>query len=158
MIMGVTGSGKTTVAEMLAQKHGWEFADADDFHSPANKEKIRQGIPLTDADREPWLQALHARVAEWAAESRNAVLACSALKKSYREEISTGDAPTIVYLRGSYELIASRLRERHEHFADVKILASQFATLEEPSNAITIDVTQTPAQIVSEIESRLGLA
>ncbi len=160
MIMGVTGSGKTTIAEMLARRHGWEFADADDFHSAANKEKIHQGIPLTDADREPWLRALHAQVAEWILAGANAVLACSALKAAYRAEIAVGDQPRVVYLRGSYELIASRLAERHGHYAGVNILASQFATLEEPAagDAVIVDVAQTPERIVSEIESRLGLA
>ncbi|MGA8035681.1 MAG: gluconokinase [Candidatus Acidiferrales bacterium] len=157
MIMGVTGSGKTTVAELIARRQGWEFADADDFHSPSNKQKIRDGIALTDADREPWVQSLHAKIVEWLAQNKNAVLACSALKQSYREEIAVDSAPTVVYLKGSYELIASRLRERHGHFAGVKILASQFATLEEPRDAVTVDISPTPEQIVSEIERRLGL-
>jgi gluconokinase len=157
MIMGVTGSGKTTVAEMLARRHGWDFADADDFHSPENKQKIHDGVPLTDADREPWLRAIHAKVAEWLARNESGVLACSALKESYRKEIAVGTAPTVVYLKGSYELIASRLRERQHHFAGVKILASQFATLEEPRDAITVDIAGAPEEIVTEIERRLGI-
>jgi gluconokinase len=158
MIMGVTGSGKTTVAELLARRRGWEFADADDFHSPANKEKIHNGVALTDADRQPWLQALHTQIEAWASEQKNAALACSALKESYRKEIAVGGEPAVVYLRGSYDLIASRLRERHGHFADVKILTSQFATLEEPHDAITIDVANPPEKIVDEIERRLGIS
>jgi gluconokinase len=160
MIMGVTGSGKTTVAELLAQRHGWGFADADEFHSPENKRKIHAGIALTDADREPWLEALHAKVAEWVARKQNAVLACSALKESYRREIAVGSEPTIIYLKGSYDLIASRLAERHNHFAGVSILKSQFETLEEPreNEAVVVDVSESPEQIAGEIDRRLGLA
>jgi gluconokinase len=158
MIMGVTGSGKTTVAQLLAQRHGWEFVDADDFHSPENKRKIHDGVPLTDADREPWLEALHAKVVDWVARKQNATLGCSALKESYRREIAFGSEPLIVYLKGSYELIASRLAERHGHFAGVSILKSQFETLEEPHDAFVVNVSDTPEEIVAEIDQRLGLA
>jgi gluconokinase len=158
MIMGVTGSGKTTIAQLLARRHGWEFADADDFHSPENKRKIHDGVPLTDANREPWLEALHAKVADWIARKQNATLACSALKESYRREIAVGSEPLVVYLKGSYELIASHLAERHGHFAGVSILKSQFETLEEPHDAIVVNVSHTPEMIVAEIDRRLGLA
>jgi gluconokinase len=161
MVMGVTGSGKTTVGEALARRLGWEFADADDFHSAANKQKIHDGVALTDADREPWLAALHARVAEWVGARRDAVLACSALKDAYRRTIASGHEPRVVYLKGSYEFIAGRLAQRHEHFAGVSILASQFEALEEPRDAaVTVDLERAGSaeQIVNEIVTRLGLA
>src|ERR1700761_7851336 len=101
MIMGVTGSGKTTVGEALARRLGWAFADADDFHSAENKRKIHAGVALTDADREPWLRALHERVEEWVLSRRDAVLACSALKRAYRATIAGGDEPRVVYLKGT---------------------------------------------------------
>jgi gluconokinase len=164
MIMGVTGSGKTTVGEALARRLGWEFADADDFHSAANKQKIHEGVALTDADRAPWLAALHARVAEWVAGGRDAVLACSALKRAYRRTIAVGE-PRVVYLRGSYEFIAGRLAQRHGHFAGVSILASQFEALEEPGDAAVTVELESPTtgarpveEIVNEIVTRLRLA
>jgi gluconokinase len=161
MIMGVTGSGKTTVGELLARRLGWEFADADDFHSAENKRKIHEGVALTDADREPWLMAIHARVAQWAASGRDAVLACSALKEAYRRTIAVGGEPRVVYLKGSYEFIAGRLAQRHGHFAGMSILASQFEALEEPRDAaLTVDLERAgmAEQIVDEIVTRLRLA
>ena len=103
ILMGVTGSGKTTVGELLAARLGWEFADADSFHPAANVEKMSRGIPLDDADRAPWLAALHAKIIEWTAQRRNVVLACSALKRSYRQELLIGPEVKLVYLKGSYE-------------------------------------------------------
>ena len=157
IVMGVTGSGKTTVGEMLAQRLGSEFADADDFHSAANKEKMHKGIPLTDADRIPWLAAMHDQIAKWIASKQDAVLACSALKQSYRQQLWSGRDAKFVYLKGSYELIAQRLRARKGHFADEHILAGQFADLEEPTDAVVVDISKTPAEIVDEICRRLGL-
>lgn len=158
IVMGVVGSGKTLVGRLLAQQLGWEFADADDFHSSANVEKIHRGIALTDEDRAPWLQSLRAQILRWIAEGRNAVLACSALKRSYRQELAAGPEVRFVYLKGSAELIAQRLRSRQGHFADEKILASQFADLEEPEDAVTVDINQTPDQIVTEILEKLSIA
>jgi gluconokinase len=158
IVMGVVGSGKTTVGRLLAEQLGWGFADADDFHSASNVEKIRRGIALDDDDRRPWLESLRAAINGWIAEKRNFVLACSALKRSYRRELSVGPDVQFVYLKGSAELIAQRLRSRHGHFAGEQILASQFADLEEPEDAVTVEVAMTPQQIVSEIREKLGLA
>ncbi len=164
LVMGVTGSGKTTVGKLLAEKLGWNFVDADDFHSIPNVEKISHGIPLEDTDREPWLKNLSAAMTRWTQEKENVVLACSALKHSYRKALDVGGwAETkIVYLKGSYDLIYERLRQRHNHFATEAILASQFADLEELGGtdkecAIVLDVSQTPKQLVAEIEVRLSL-
>lgn len=155
--MGVTGSGKTTVGSLLAQQLGWKFADADDFHPQSNVEKMRHGIPLNDDDRRPWLERLRAEIAKQDAEGRNLVLACSALKKEYREILRVGPTVEFVYLKGSAELIAHRLEARHGHFADEKILAGQFADLEEPDSALVVDIGGTPEEIVSEIRGRLGV-
>ena len=158
IVMGVVGVGKTTVGSLLAQELGWQFVDADTFHPAANVDKISRGIPLTDADRKPWLEALRKAITDWIAQRRNVVLACSALKQSYRTQLAVGPEVRFVYLKGSYELIEQRLRERHGHFATREILASQFAILEEPSDGIAIDVSGTPAQIVADIRRQLALA
>ncbi len=158
IVMGVVGAGKTTVGRLLAEQLGWEFADADDFHPPSNVEKIRQGIALNDDDRKPWLESLRKAITSWIAQLRNVVLACSALKRSYREELSVGPEVRFVYLKGSSELIAERLRARQGHFAGEQILAGQFADLEEPDAAVTVGIASTPEQIVVEIRKKLGLA
>jgi gluconokinase len=158
IVMGVVGSGKTTVGRLLAEQLGWGFADADDFHSPANVEKIRRGIALDDEDRRPWLESLRGAITGWIAEKCNFVLACSALKRSYRRELSVGPDVRFVYLKGSAGLIAERLRSRHGHFAGEEILASQFADLEEPEDAVTVEIAARPQQIVGEIREKLGLA
>jgi gluconokinase len=157
IVMGVTGSGKTTVGKLLADELGWQFVDADDLHPPGNVEKMRSGIPLTDEDRRPWLAQLRSQIQLWVAQHRNVVLACSALKQSYRQELQTGPGVRFVYLKGSSELIGERLRARHGHFAGVQILAGQFADLEEPTEAVTVDISATPDQIVAEIRQKLGL-
>jgi gluconokinase len=158
IVMGVVGAGKTTIGRLLAEQLAWQFADADDFHSSSSVEKIRHGIALTDADREPWIEALRSKVAEWVSEKRNAVLACSALKQSYRDRLQVGTEVHFVYLKGTPELIAQRLSARHGHFADAQILASQFGDLEEPETALVVDVADSPARIVTIIRERLGLA
>jgi gluconokinase len=157
IVMGVVGSGKTTIGKILAAQLGWEFADADNYHPQANIEKIRHGISLTDEDREPWLNSLHSVIIQWITEHRNAVLACSALKASYRVELQVSPEVHFVYLKGSAALIAQRLHERHGHFANESILAGQFADLEEPADALTVDISGTPEQIVAAIRKGLHL-
>jgi gluconokinase len=157
VVMGPTGSGKTTIGSLLAQRRGWDFVDADEFHSAANKAKMHAGIPLTDADRAPWLAAIRKQIERWLAENRNVVLACSALKQSYRELLWRDGEVKLVYLKGTYELIAQRLRARHGHFADEHILAGQFADLEEPTDALVVDISATPEAIVGEICRGLDL-
>ncbi len=157
IVMGVVGAGKTTVGSLLAQKTGWEFVDGDSFHSAANVEKMRQGIPLTDADRASWLGAIHDAVVQWIAEGRNVVLACSALKRSYREKIGIRPEVRFVYLKGSREVIGQRLRARRGHYATEQLLDSQFAILEEPEGAITVDVSLPPKEMVARIKRELGL-
>jgi len=158
IIMGTTGAGKTTIGTMLATQLNWQFADADTFHPPANIEKMSRGTPLTDADRAPWLEAMRKAIIEWIAVGKNVVLACSALKRAYRDELRTSPEVKIIYLKGTYALFAERIRHRHGHFAGEAILAGQFADLEEPTDAITIDAAQSPEQIVAEIRKRLALA
>jgi gluconokinase len=158
IVMGVVGAGKTTIGRLLAKQLGWEFFDADHFHTPANVEKIRGGVALSDADRQPWLQRLREAIAQWIAEKHDVVLACSALKRDYRRELEVAPEVRFVYLKGRADLIAERLRSRRGHFADEKILASQFADLEEPEGSVTVEIASTPEQIVAEIQKKLGLA
>jgi gluconokinase len=162
--MGVAGSGKTTVGRLLAHKLGWQFADADDFHPPENKDKISRGSALTDADRAPWLAAMRSAIVQWNAAGESVVLACSALKRSYRAELRVGPV-RFVYLKGDSALLLERLRSRHGHFADEKILASQLATLEEPCNdeasasglgTITVPIDRSPEEVVSAIVAKLN--
>ena len=153
--MGVAGVGKTTVGQSLAHELGWRFVDADDFHSAANVAKMRAGIPLTDDDRAPWLQALHDAVRTWVAGSENVVLACSALKASYREQLAVSTSVKLVYLRAPEAIVAERLAERRHAYMNPQLLHSQFETLEEPANAVVVDATKTPEQIVATIRSQL---
>ena len=157
IVMGVVGAGKTTVGKLLASQLGWEFADADDFHPQSNVEKIRHGIALTDEDREPWLDHLREAIVRWIAVGKSVVLACSALKRAYRAKLGVGPDVRFVFLKGSAALIADRLRSRRGHFAGKSILASQLADLEEPETAITVDISETPEQIVAEIKRALAM-
>jgi gluconokinase len=158
IVMGVSGSGKTTIGKLLADSLGWEFSDADSFHSPENVEKMRRGIPLTEADRMPWLKDLQAAIKHWLQENKNVVLACSALKDSYRQFLVSDSVRTkLVYLKGSYELIQIRLKERSNHYMSEKLLNSQFDTLEEPLDTISMDVAQPPQIIVQNIRTALRL-
>lgn len=155
--MGPAGSGKTTVGQLLASQLGWEFADGDSFHSPANIEKMSRGVPLEDIDRIPWLNSIREAMEQWNAQGRNVVLACSALKKSYRERLLINSAVRLVNLKGTYDLLRQRLHARTGHYATEQILTSQFADLEEPADAITIDVDRSPEEIVLEIRKQLAL-
>ena len=158
--MGPAGSGKTTVGELLAAQLSWEFADGDDFHLPANIAKMSQGIPLTDEDRLPWLQSIRDAMQKWLAQGKSAVVACSALKRSYRELLGINPKAKdvkLVYLKGNYNLLLERLHSRTGHYMKDQMLASQIADLEEPADALTIDISESPQQIVSEIRKHLGL-
>ena len=157
LVMGTTGAGKTTEGKIIAQKLRWDFLDADDFHPPANIEKMKHGMPLTDADRAPWLANIHLRLQQLAADKKDAVLACSALKQSYRETLAVGLDMRIVYLRGTYEQMRQHILARHGHFAGESILAGQFADLEEPSDALTLDVAGTPETLANHAIEGLGL-
>jgi gluconokinase len=153
--MGVEGSGKTTVGKLLARDLEWRFVDADDFHSASNKEKMSRGIPLDDADRVPWLLAIHDFMESRVEDGQHLVLACSALKQSYREQLGKGLEMKVVYLKGSFELFYSRLQKRQAHFAREFLLASQFESLEEPADAIAINAAFPEAEIVKQIKSVL---
>jgi gluconokinase len=156
ILMGVTASGKTTVGRLLASVLGYRFYDADDFHPHSNIDKMRRGIPLDDADRLPWLETLRNLVCGCVAEHADAVLACSALKEAYQQYLLVGPLVRLVYLRADQELIRQRLLQRRGHFMNPQLLESQFATLDEPKQAIWIDAQLTPEEIVSAIRHRLG--
>ncbi len=158
ILFGVTGAGKTTIGLLLAAELGWPFYDADDFHPAANVEKMRQGIPLTDADRTPWLESLHDLIKTSLDEGKPGVLACSALKESYREYLDVGEGVEYVYLRGDFALIQQRLAGRVGHYMNPALLRSQFDALEEPRRGETIiSVNQPPAAIVGDIRRELGV-
>ncbi len=156
--MGVSGAGKTTVGHLLAATLGFAFADADAFHTEANRSKMARGVPLDDADRAPWLEALAAAIDTWLRDDRSVVLACSALKRSYRALLLRDPGRVrLVYLRGSPELLLRRLEQRSGHFATGALLESQLATLEEPEDALTVDVAPPPAEVAAAIRAGLGL-
>ena len=159
VIMGVSGSGKTTIAIGLSKKLGWQYQEGDALHPPANVEKMKSGQPLSDADRLPWLHRIAAKIDGWRAGGVSGVVTCSALKRSYRDIIiGTRPEVALVYPKGSKELIAKRMAARHGHFMPTSLLDSQFAILEEPSpdeNAIVVDIARTPDEIVDELARRL---
>jgi gluconokinase len=158
ILMGVSGSGKTAIGERLAQALGWPFYDGDQFHPPANVAKMQQGMPLTDEDRWPWLQALRAHIEACMQQGVSAVLACSALKQAYREHLVIDEAKVkLVYLKGDYDLIHERLAQRRGHFMPPGLLASQFAALEEPEQGVVVDIVHPPKTIVALIREQLGV-
>lgn len=157
VVMGVSGSGKSTVGSLLAGRMGWTFRDADDFHPASNVAKMRSGIPLNDEDRRPWLLAIQEYMRTEHAAGRSAVVACSALRESYRDLLLRG-APWVrfVHLTGPREVIAERMQARSGHFMPVTLLDSQLAALEVPSDAWAEDLRRTPEQIVSDVVMKLG--
>ncbi len=158
LLMGVSGAGKTTTGKQLAHQLGWQFFDGDDLHPTANIEKMRRGIALSDADRRPWLEAVRTLLEDAIKNKINAVVACSALKRSYRERLIVNPAAVkLVYLKGEPQLISRRLTRRRRHFMSRDLLTSQFDTLEEPTDAIVVDVAQSTAAIVHNIQQKLGL-
>jgi gluconokinase len=157
VLMGVAASGKTTVGRMLAEELGWTFYDADDFHPRANVEKMSRGVPLDDEDRRPWLETLRELIKECLSLGREAVLACSALKESYRDMLLIDERVRLAYLDAERELIRERLSERSDHFMKARMLDSQFAALEEPEASTHYDASRQPAELVREIRERLGV-
>ena len=157
IVMGVAGCGKTTVGKALARDLGWNFYDADDFHPPENIAKMANGIPLNNSDRAPWLAALHDLISSSLKANHPGVLACSALKQSYRQRLLEGnEGVQIVYLKGSYDLIWSRMSMRKEHYMKPDLLQSQFEALEEPTKALTIDISMSIEDIVQEVVSSMS--
>ncbi|BBB49646.1 gluconokinase [Pelolinea submarina] len=151
ILMGVSGSGKTTIGQLLAAQSGCDFIEGDDYHPPKNVFKMANGIPLSDADRQPWLTSLHEVLYAHAQTQRSVLLACSALKQNYRQTLAAGIPNThFIYLKGDYGLIAQRLAERPNHYMKAGMLASQFETLQEPEDALVVDIAQSP-QIICRI-------
>jgi carbohydrate kinase (thermoresistant glucokinase family) len=161
VVMGVAGSGKSTIGSMLARRLDWEFADADSFHPAANVEKMRRGEPLTDEDRAPWLAAIAAWMGRLGREGRHGIVGCSALKRAYRRVLVGGRADArIVYLKGEQALIAARMAARSGHFMPVGLLESQFRALEEPGpeeNPLVVSIAAPPQEMVDAILVKLDL-
>jgi len=154
--MGVSGSGKTTTGQALARRLGWDFFDADDFHPPENITKMTAGIPLSDSDRAPWLASLHNQLLSTLKAGRHPVLACSALKAKYRAQLLEGvDGIAIIFLQGSYDLIWSRMSARERHYMKPEMLQSQFDALEEPKDAIVLDVKMSVMDMIDTITKNI---
>ena len=159
ILMGPTGCGKTTVGHLLAQRLKWPFLDGDDFHPAANVAKMHNGTPLNDSDRRPWLLALQKEIERRNRAGQSAILACSALKKTYRELLGVDQqAVKTVYLRGSFELLQKRLADRRDHFMPPELLRSQLETLEVPEGGLVVDIDEDPAMIVTRIIASLQQA
>ena len=158
VVYGVSGSGKTTVGRLLAEQLDWVFLDADDFHPAANIDKLRSGTPLTDADRWPWLSVLAQKIVGLQAQGRSAVLACSALKRTYRTELGINESTVrSVLLSGSLEVIQARLGQRQHAFMATSLLQSQLATLQPSSDSLVVDIAELPEKICQQIIDDLGL-
>jgi gluconokinase len=156
ILMGVSGAGKTTIGQILSDKLGWPLFDADEFHSAASIEKMRSGIPLEDADRWPWLDRMNAMIRQKEARGESVLLACSALKQAYRDRLAKSTAEVRwVYLKGGFELIRQRLEARKGHYMKAGLLESQFATLEEPRDALSFGIEDSPDAIADAILRRL---
>ncbi|HEX7034330.1 MAG TPA: gluconokinase [Pseudomonadales bacterium] len=150
VLLGASGAGKSTIGRMLADRLGWPFLEGDDFHSPSNREKMRRGIPLDDADRGPWLDAIRAKIDEVLEAGGSAVVACSALERAYRERLRQ-DGVTFVYLKADRDVLEQRLAQRRGHFFDPRLLESQLAALEEPTRALTVNAADPPDAVVDHI-------
>jgi gluconokinase len=158
VLMGVSGSGKTTIGKLLAQDLGWKFYEGDDFHPQMNVDKMQRGIPLNDEDRVPWLRALRKLIHNLIAHSQRAVITCSALKQKYRSWLTTDGQDLLwVYLKGNYALIHERVRSRKEHFMSPNLLTSQFLALEEPQDILSVSIEQSPEDIVNQIKQSLKI-
>ena len=158
VLMGVSGAGKTAVGTRLAKALGGTFVEGDDFHPPANVAKMRSGVPLDDADRQPWLETLSREIGAWLEAGRTVVLACSALKQRYRDILKAGrPGVRFVHLKGDEDLIRQRLEHRRGHYMPASLLDSQLAALEEPADAITVGIDASPDAIVAEIQKALAV-
>ena len=158
ILMGVSGCGKTAVGERLSQILSWPFFDGDDFHPKENIKKMAAGIPLDDVDRAPWLRILHDLIAENLSSGKSLLLACSALKQSYRDQLTVDNSGAVfVHLKGDFDLILGRMQARQGHYMKAKMLRSQFETLEEPTDALTVDIGRNLDRITEEIITQLHL-
>jgi len=157
IVMGVSGSGKTTIGSLLAEDLRWRFYDADDMHSEPNKEKMSAGNPLTDGDRAEWLKTLRNLLLQSVFSNQSVVMACSALKETYRQVLRVNAAVYFVYLKGTFPEIEARMQLRQDHYMSANVLESQFETLEEPAGALTMDINQPPAEMVAAIRAGLKI-
>jgi carbohydrate kinase (thermoresistant glucokinase family) len=153
ILMGVSGCGKSSVGKMLSEETGWPFYDGDDFHPEANVAKMAEGIPLNDADRQPWLESLHQLIKSSLRQERPLIVACSALKKSYRDILrgDLADQVVFIHLKGSFRLIYTRMQQRDDHYMKAEMLRSQYETLQKPRNAIEINIDKSVPEITQQI-------
>ncbi|MBE9146064.1 gluconokinase [Planktothrix mougeotii] len=158
LVMGVSGSGKSTIGQLLAESLQWQFHDADEFHSPENIAKMSKNIPLGDSDRLPWLMQVQKAIDDWLETKKNVVLACSALKDSYRLMLwRDSQQMRLVYLKGPEKLIQQRLQSRYNHFMSANLLDTQLDILEEPKTALYVDISDSPLEIIAQIQTYLQL-